>query len=170
MNCFCTNLFTDKMKIMELFFFGNSNNTDIIIPADIAKPILYLTQILLITSILSLFANMWTMFSLTILLYITSSCYWNNPKKGFCRTADYLMVLSNSIYITYVTFQQTTIYKYAGFFTLMLLLTIFIKNEYKFWSIINKQKKDYYNVIYGHIPIHLIANTYIWFLLYGIIN
>lgn len=141
---------------------------DVVIPRDIARPILYTSQIMLITAVLAALAQAWVVFGLALGLWFTSTNFWRDPRISWRRTMDYCMVLVSFSYGTYFAFQLPAFWTVGWCLFLGAIALIFAVNETRFWFNPNRTLRDYQIAVYVHLTgVHLIGNLAVWFILLG---
>ena len=142
---------------------------DVVIPADLARPIVYASQLMLVTALFAGLSGMYVLMALSVGLWFTSTNFWRDPRLGTRRLMDYTMVATNLIYGTVVAIHQPLLYS-AGWFVFMgVLALIFGGNETRFWLNNAKTRSDYKSVVCVHLTgVHVVANAAAWWLLYGI--
>ena len=141
----------------------------VVIPADLARPIVYSSQLILLTALFAALSRMWLFCALSIALWFTSWNFWRDPRMGWRRNMDYVMVATNLIYGTVVAFYQPLVYCLGWFGFILLLAVVFGGNETKFWLNNAKTRADYKRTVCVHLTgVHIIGNIAGWWLLYGI--
>lgn len=102
-------------------------------------------------------------------LWFTSTVYWQNPRKGWRRNLDYLMVASSIILGTIVACQLPTVPWTTGWLCVLAVIgAIFVANETRFWLNPNKTERDYKLAVRVHaFGVHILGNVAIMFLIFG---
>ena len=160
----------------ERAFVGGDNSGEVlllednvIIPANLARPIVYTSQIMLLTALLSALDGMWLFCILCIILWFTSTNFWRDPRLGYRRTLDYMTVLTVLVYATIVALHLPLKYTMGWFIFLGAIAVIFGLNEARYWMNPEKSNADYKSIVCAHLTgVHLIGNLAAWWLLYGI--
>jgi hypothetical protein len=141
----------------------------VIIPADLGRPVVYGSQLMLVTAGLAGAVGMWVTLALGLGLWFTSSNFWRDPRVGCRRNSDYSLVVANFAYGTAVACHLPVFYVVGWFFFLGLIAVIFAVNEAKFWFNPAKTRQDYARAVWVHLAgVHVLGNVAGWFVLYGV--
>ena len=109
----------------------SSDDPDIIIPVEIARPLVVSSHLLLVTAIVAAIYHFWILCAVNLFVYITSVIHWSNPRFSSCeRKFDYIAVLSNIIYGTIFALSLKTVeFKIIWFVGLFIIGSLFCINE-----------------------------------------
>ena len=105
---------------------------DVIIPDDIARPLVASSFLLLITAVVSIIRQEYGLAAATAALCVTSVCHWYRPRfSGWRRPADYLAVATVLTYGSVLTITRARSGAWIGvwFGGLACVGVIFVWNE-----------------------------------------
>ena len=140
-----------------------------IIPPDIARPLVFSSQLLLLQAFAALVVCWRGVPGVALALppllfgtYLTSVNFWRCPSiSNRWRYADYALVTSSVLYGSLVTFLCTP----AGFHAVWcrgwgVIAAVFVLNEAKFWLNRSKARRDYVRAVWVHLgAVHVGGNV-----------
>ena len=114
--------------------FEQHSDPDVVIPFNIARPLLYSSHLMLITSIVSIVCKVYGIAIVTFIVYVTSVLHWRAPRYStMARKLDYVAVIAALIYASYYSTTVATKYSIAWFVGISIIGVIFATNETFFY-------------------------------------
>ena len=131
-----------------------------IIEPKVARPILVVSQLMLVTIVHGLFRQAYGAALMGTLLYISSINFWRSPEKGWRRNLDYFCVALSFIYFTLLAVRLGGDYVLVWFIGRGVIAAIFAVNETKFWLNDSKTLNDYKLAVFVHaFGVHVLSNA-----------
>ena len=140
---------------------------DVIIPDRIARPLVISAHLLLVTSILSFWLQVWAMGVSALLVYITSILHWSAPRfSGWPRIADYLAVGAAIITACVIVITEASSETQVVWFVGLAFIGVgFTSNESRYYMFAptlqgEELERFYTQIVWTHLfVVHVTAST-----------
>lgn len=110
--------------------FKQHDDVDVIIPDEIARPLLYTSQLLIISCVLAIVKDRFDLGGVIFTVYVTSILHWSKPRfSSIYRYLDYIAVGTAVSYGTYVSTTLETKYTLVWCAGIAAVGLIFVCNE-----------------------------------------
>lgn len=147
---------------------GSDNDEDVIIPDEIAFPLVVSSHLLLVTAVVALvyaILYQWTLvygvFATAFFLYLTSVYHWRQPRfSSIARRLDYIAVFAALTFGSYVATTLTSTFILIWFVGLAIVGIIFTTNEYFYYLQVMRNVDGSSSSTANHAANHLLDGAF----------